>query len=184
MPDVRVRIEDSVKTISDKIAELGGELGPPASVDEVAELEARLGFSLPKGLLELLMSHNGSTRDKDDALWRFWPCAEITTHREYRGEADFTPDNNDLRALDPSASRVLLAGQNLILFADTLIDAPTYGVFHSPGHQWHGAVFDTSNGYLSARNWDEWAAAFVDRGEDGLLFPETLNEPEQDTAMS
>jgi len=32
-------------------------------------------------------------------MWRFWPCAEITTHSEYRGESDFTPANNDLRRL-------------------------------------------------------------------------------------
>ncbi len=167
-----------MKTIADKIAELGGELGTPASADEIAELEARLGFSLPEGLLGLLRGHNGSTKDTDDAMWRFWPCAEITTHHEYRGEADFTPDTNDLRALEPSVSRVSLSGRNLILFADSLIDAPTYGVFHSPGHRWHGAVFDASNGYLSAQSWDDWVATFIDRGEDGLLFLETP-EPEQ-----
>jgi hypothetical protein len=169
-----------MKTISDKITELGGELGPPASADDIAQLEARLGFSLPKGLLELLRCHNGSTKDTDDAMWRFWPCAEITTHSEYRGKADFIPDNNHLRLLDSSSSRVSLSGRNLILFADSLIDLPTYGLFHSPGHRWHGAVFDASNGYLSARNWDEWVATFIERGEDGLLFLETPKEPEQD----
>lgn len=159
-----------MRTIADKIAELGGKLAPPASADEIAQLEARIGCPLPAGLLELLRNHNGSAEETYDAMWRFWSCAEITTHDEYRAEAEFTPDHNSLRSLVPSEAPVSLPGRNLILFADSLIDAPTYGIFHSPGHRWHGVVFDASNGYISAWNWEDWVAAFLDHGEDGLLF--------------
>ncbi len=169
-------MKNPVNNICDKIIELGGELGPPASADDIVKLEARLGFSLPEGLLELLRCHNGSTKYTDDAMWRFWSCAGITTHREYRGKADFIMYFDDLSLLDSSSSRVSFSGKNLILFADTLFDLPTYGLFHSPGHRWHGAVFDASNGYLSARNWDEWVDFFIERGEDCLLLLETPKE--------
>mgnify|MGYP001803915096 CR=1 FL=1 len=155
-----------MKTIAEKITELGGELAPPASANVVAQLEARLGLPLPTGLSGFLRNHNGSTKETDDSMWRFWPCAEITSFQAYHGENNFTPDNNDLRALDPSASSVTLPGRNLILFSDSLIGAPPYGVFHLPGHRWDGTVFDISNGYLSAASWIEWVAAFIERAED------------------
>lgn len=139
-----------MKTIADKITELGGELAPPADQSEITQLEARIGLSLPDGLRDLLRQHNGSLKETDEAIWRFWPCAEITSHRHYRNQDEFRPDNNNLRARDSSARALTLPGSNLILFADSLIDAPTYGVFHSSGHRYDGMVFDTSMGHLSA----------------------------------
>ena len=170
-----------MKTIADKIAELGGELAPAASSSEIAQLEARIGYALPIGLVDLLKRHNGSVKETDEAIWRFWPCSEIKTHSDYRGSGDFCPDNNDLRTIDSSARAVRLPGSRVILFADALIDAPTYGIFHSPGHRYDGFVFDCSMGYLSAESFEDWIAAFIDHGEDGLLFPET-KEPEQGVA--
>lgn len=167
-----------MKTIADKVADLGGELAPPASSGDIAELEARLGFSLPESLLALLSKHNGSLKETDEAIWRFWPCAEITTHRDYRNQDEFSPDNSALCKATPSAGAVALPGSNLILFADSMIDLPTYGVFHSPGHRYHGRVFDASLGYLSAFSFGEWIAAFIDHGEDGLLIAEQ-STPEQ-----
>lgn len=163
-----------MKSIADKIAELGGELAPPSDPTEIAQLEARLGYPLPSGFREFLSQHNGSAKETDDAIWRFWPCSEITTYSVYRNDGIFSPANGDhLRTIDPSAWSVTLPGSRLILFADSMIDAPTYGIFHFPGHPFDGVVFDCSMDYLSARNFDEWVAAFVDHGEDGLLFPET-----------
>ena len=170
-----------MKTISDKIAELGGELAPPADSNEIVQLEARIGISLPEGLRELLRQHNGSLKDTDNAMWRFWPCDEITTHSRYRSQDEFCPDKNDLRTIDPLARTVKLPGSNLILFVDSLIDAPTYGVFHLPGHPYDDFVFDTSYNYISARSFDDWIAMFIERGEEGLLFPEPP-ELEQDAS--
>jgi len=66
----------------------------------------------------------------------------------------------------------------LILFADAMIDLPTYGVFLAPGERFHGMVFDTSCRYLSAQSFDDWVVMFIARGEDSLLIQET-EEPEQ-----
>lgn len=74
-----------------------------------------------------------------------------------------------------------MPGSRVILFADSLIDAPSYGIFHSPGHRYDGIVFDCSMGHLSALSFNKWIAAFLDHGEDGLLFPE-MEKREQDVA--
>lgn len=168
-------------TIADKIVQLGGTLSGPASIEEVEMVESRLEVSLPVQLRNFLLHHNGSATETDEGIWRFWPCSEITTHAEYRQTGDFIPDNNGLRLLDPSIHSVRLRGDRLILFSDAMIDLPTYGVYLSPGERFHGMVFDTSCGYLSAQTFDDWVEMFVTRGEESVLFPETI-QPEQTDA--
>lgn len=161
-----------MKTIADKITELGGELAGPASSKEIAHLESRLNITLPEELRTLLRKHNGSLNETKDGIWRFWPCAEITTYQVYRGRDDFHPNDNALQKMNLSATTDTLPSSRLILFADALIDLPTYGVFHLPGHPYHGMVFDTSMGILSALSFGDWIAAFIDRGENCLLLPD------------
>ena len=168
-----------MKTFAEKVSEMGGELAPPASLSEISQLENRLRLSLPSALSDLLFQHNGSLTETDDAIWRFWPCSEITSYQEYADCDQFCPDNNYLRELDSTARAVTLPASKLILFADALIDAPTYGVFHDLGHQFDGVVFDISFGPVSARSFPDWIAAFIDHGEDGLLV---LDKPEPEQA--
>jgi hypothetical protein len=163
-----------MKTIADKIVELGGTLRNPASEAEVAMVESRLGVSLPDRLRDFLLHHDGSATETEDGIWRFWPCSEITTHSAYRQTGDFIPDNNDLRLLDPSVHSVRLRGDRLILFSDAMIDLPTYGVYLAPGERYDGMVFDTSCRYLSAQSFDEWVEMFIARGEDAVLIHETI----------
>lgn len=162
--------KQSVRTIAEKIVDLGGKLSGPASVDEVEKVESRLGVSLPVQLRNFLLQHNGSTTETDEGIWKFWPCSEITTHSEYRQTEDFIPDITDLRLLDPSLHAVRLRGDRLILFADAMIDLPTYGVYLSPNEPFHGMVFDTSCRHLSAQSFDVWTEMFITRGEDALLI--------------
>lgn len=167
-----------MKTIADKIVELGGTLRNPASEAEVAMVESRLGVSLPNRLRDFLLHHDGSATETEDGIWRFWPCSEITTHSAYRNAGDFIPDNNDLRSINPSVQSVRLRGDRLILFADAMIDLPTYGVYMAPGEPFHGMVFDASCRYLSALSFDEWVEMFISRGEEALLIQDTT-QPEQ-----
>jgi len=160
-----------MNTISDKITELGGQLAPPACASEIAQLEVKLGYSLPEGLHQFLKLHNGSVKETDLGIWKFWPCSEITTYSEYRGSHELPLDHNDLRSIAPHLSDIHLSGSRIILFADAMIDAPTYGLFRSPGHICDGMVFDCSIGYLSAKSFADWIAAFIEHGKDGLLLP-------------
>ena len=170
-----------MKTLAEKVLEMGGELAPPASLSEISQLESRLGISLPSALSDLLFQHNGSLNETDEAIWRFWPCSEITSYQEFADCDHFCPDNNYLRELDPTARAVTIPASKLILFADALIDAPTYGVFHDLGHQFDGVVFDISFGSVSARCFGDWISAFIGHGEDGLLM---LDKPKPEQAES
>jgi hypothetical protein len=162
-----------MKSIADKIVELGGTLRKPASEAEVAMVESKLGVLLPDRLRDFLLRHDGSATETDEGIWRFWPCSEITTHSEYRETGDFIPNNGDLRLLDTSLDSVRLRADRLILFADAMIELPTYGVYLAPGERFHGMVFDTSCRYLSAQTFDEWVEMFIARGEDAVLMQET-----------
>jgi hypothetical protein len=157
-------------TIADRIAQLGGELAPPADPHEIAHLEARIGISLPEYLRHFLGRHNGSLKTTEEVSWNFFSCQEIATYSQYRNQDTFFPDNNSLREIDHLAKAVALPGSNLILFVDALIDAPTYGVLHLPGHRYDGMVFDASYGSLSATSFDEWIASFVASNDDSHPF--------------
>jgi len=157
-----------VNSIAKKLLSLGGELVGPASESEITQVERRLAATLPVELKSFLRQHNGSVKETDEVRWRFWPCAEITSHAHYRGEPFFNLDDIEvdlIRKVGP------LPGDRLILFADSLIDLPTCCVLLLSGHPCDGWVFDCSNGYVSARSFAEWVVAFADRGEEGLLIP-------------
>jgi hypothetical protein len=160
--------DEFVNLIAKKLLSLGGELAGPASESEIIQVERRLAATLPVELKSFLRQHNGSVKETDDGRWLFWPCAEITSHAHYRGEPFFDLDDIEvdlIRKVGP------LPGDRLMLFADSMIDLPTYGVLLQPGHPCDGWVFDCSHGYVSAQSFTEWVTVFVDRGEEGLLIP-------------
>lgn len=159
-----------MKTLADKIAELGGKLAPPALEYEIANLEERLGYTLPSQFRDLLVQHNGCSEETDEAIWNFWPCAKIASYSEYTDKEEFLPDNNWLRMIDPSAREVRLMASKVILFADSLIEAPTYGLYHAPGCRFDGIVFDATYGTISALSLNVWISDFIDHGEDGFLL--------------
>ena len=159
-----------MKTIADKIAELGGKLAPPALEHEIANLEERLGYTLPPQFRNFLFQHNGCSKKTDEAIWNFWPCAKIASYSEYRDKEEFLPDNNWLRMIDPSVREVRLMASRVILFADSLIEAPTYGLYHAPGRRFDGIVFDATYGTISALSFNVWISDFIDHGEDGFLL--------------
>ncbi|QTN32867.1 SMI1/KNR4 family protein [Akkermansiaceae bacterium] len=159
-----------MKSLADKVSELGGKLAPPASEDQIANLEAKLGYTIPTELRTYLSKHNGCSEETDEAIWNFWPCAKISSYGDYRDEDEFLPDNNWLRMIDPSAREIKLPASRVILFADSLIEAPTYGLYHSPGCRFDGIVFDTTYGSISALSLGYWLDDFIDHGEEGLLL--------------
>jgi hypothetical protein len=156
-------------SIAKKLLSLGGELAGPASESEIIQVERRLAATLPAELKSFLRQHNGSAKETEEGLWLFWPCTEITSHANCRGEPFFDLDDDieaDLiRKVGP------LPGDRLILFADSMIQLPTYGVLLQPGHPCDGWVFDCSIGCVSARSFADWVTAFTDHGEEGLLLP-------------
>ncbi|HEY8961651.1 MAG TPA: SMI1/KNR4 family protein [Luteolibacter sp.] len=160
--------EELVNLIAKKLLSLGGELAGPASESEVIQVERRLAATLPIELKNFLRQHNGSSKETDEGLWRFWSCAEISSHADYRGVPFF-----DLNEIEKDLIQMVgrLPGERLILFSDAMIDLPTYGVFLLPGHPCDGWVFDSGYGYVSARSFTEWVTAFTDHGEEGLLLP-------------
>lgn len=156
--------------LAQKIIQLKGTLAGGASPREIVEVEERLQAVLPKELKEFLLLHNGTMEDTDEGVWRFWPCAEITSSQAYRGQEERVIDYSELSLLGVEGSEVKLPASRLILFADAMVDAATYGVFVSPGHPWDGMIFDDANGYVSARNMEEWIRAFVEQAESGLII--------------
>lgn len=160
----------NMNPLAQKIIQLKGALAGGASREEIAEIEERLQSVLPKELREFLLLHNGTVEDTDEGVWRFWPCAEITSSQAYRGRDECVIDHEDLSPLGVTESEARLPASRLILFADALVDAATYGVFLEPGHPWDGMVFDEANGYFSARNMEEWIQAFMSQAESALIF--------------
>ena len=80
------------------------------------------------------------------------------------------PDRSVRSLIDPAGGTRRLAGTKLLLFADVLIDLPTYGIYLDEGHPCDGMVFDTSMGYLSAYSLGEWMEVFSERAEETLLL--------------
>ena len=156
--------------IAEKIRKLGGELRPPASEHQIADIESRLGISLPASLRSFLLQHNGTSRETDEGIWNFWPCENITSYTDYRGKTDFFPDTIDKRFIDNEKNPLRLNGHSLILFADALIELPLYGMYLDPQSPFHCFVFDADYGYLSAESFDLWVKFFIKDGEHGLLI--------------
>lgn len=155
-----------VKGVIEKVREMGGELAGPASVEDIAALEIRLEVSLPDELRNFLKLHNGSERDTDLWMWRFWPCEEIRIEKVrwvLRNE-------EDLAGLGASQEPVSLSNGSFLYFADALVEAAIYAVYIEPGHLCHGMVMDPINREISAANLTEWGEKFVrNAGEDVFL---------------
>ncbi|MBK1856607.1 SMI1/KNR4 family protein [Verrucomicrobiaceae bacterium 5K15] len=149
---------------------MDGKLAEPASLETVNELERSLGVTFPDSYRGFLGQHDGSETETDDAIWRFWPCSEIKSYTEYREKGFFIPDHNDIRNILPSVKNLTFLGHRMIVFADALIDAPSYGMYLDEGHVCHNWIFDISYGYVSAISFDEWSKIFVEQAEYGLIF--------------
>src|SRR5687768_4528640 len=64
--------EEFVNLIAKKLLSLGDELAGPASESEIIQVERRLAATLPAELKSFLRQHNGSVKETDEGLWRFW----------------------------------------------------------------------------------------------------------------
>jgi len=113
-----------MKTIADRVAQIGSELGEPASPEIILEVEHRLGVELPLELKEFLLIYNGATAGSEGCWWKFWSCSEIATYAQHCETEEFFADANDLRKIDPSVYGPKFDGNRLILFADVFISLP------------------------------------------------------------
>ncbi len=159
-------------SIAQKIVTLGRAPVGPASVQMVNELEQSLGVCFPEEFRAFLHQHDGSGDYSDEGFWRFWPCSEITNYSDFREQGFFVPDHNDIRKVLPTASNLTFLGSRMIVFADALIDAPSYGMYLDDGHPCDQWIFDVSYGSLSALSFKEWSDTFVTTDDVHIIYGE------------
>jgi hypothetical protein len=98
-------------------------------------------------------------------MWYFWPLCDV---RSLRG------DGLIAERFEIEGTKLSLDPARVILFADVLIDAPSYGFFFDPRSEYHGWVFgsDGAGNFISAKSMDEFFSKFFKHHEDVLLVLE------------
>jgi len=111
----------AIHKLVELVRELGGEVNPPCSESEITLAEKRLGFSIPESMSEFYRYTNGASIH--DNLWEFFSLDHLAMHSTYRHKPEAT-----IQCRGGS----VLRSNSLMIFADVMIDAPSYWLCVDP----------------------------------------------------
>lgn len=103
------------------VRDLGGVLYSPCSDEQISLAEKRLGFSLPESMREFYRYTNGASIH--DNMWEFFTLEDLAMHNFYRHEPPV-----EIQCRNEGSLR----SRSLMIFADVMIDAPSYWLCVDP----------------------------------------------------
>ena len=158
----------------DLVRAQGGDLHPPCGESEILLAEKRLGFSLPESMREFYRHTNGASIH--DNLWEFFSLENLAMHNTYRHKAPTTIQ---------CRGECTLQSRSLMVFADVMIDAPSYWLCIDPDEPEFQQVYCDGDTpwWRAATSYDEFVDKLTVSIDDIFMgLDETTKEAEQGCA--
>lgn len=154
----------------DLVRAQGGDLRSPCSDSEIALAEGRLGFSLPESMRQFYKLTNGASIHEN--MWEFFSLDDLAMHHIYR--------HNAVATIQCRGGRTLRS-QSLMIFADVMIDAPSYWLCVDPDEPEFQQVYCDGDTpwWRAANSYDEFVAKLMINTDDIFMgLDETTKEAE------
>ncbi len=144
------------------LREISSPVDPPANEQDILTAESELGYSLPRELREFYQLSRGSSYDSDSTFWEFFHIDQLESHSTYRSGLRSNPVCQGIGEIHRDS---------IVIFADVMIDAPSYWMIIDPDHKNYGAILCDADKpwWIAAKSYAEFIDHFIKDPDDFFI---------------